>query len=222
MGQQVVDGTTPLISIAEVVNHLGAEVEVQGWVHKHTDKGRLQFILVRDGTGVLQAVAFKQDLSPEEFEAACRLTQESSLRVRGTVKADDRAPGGFEMGLTALEVVGASDPDYPLQPKTHGIGFLMENRPLWIRAPRQAAILRSRATAVRPITARPGGHRPTHLGPPLPPHAAAATPGCIFTHTGSAQAPTPVTRTPIAPGTRLTAPSATAATLGEAMSTMPA
>ncbi len=167
MGQQVVDGTTPLISIAEVVNHLGAEVEVQGWVHKHTDKGRLQFILVRDGTGVLQAVAFKQDLSPEEFEAACRLTQESSLRVRGTVKADDRAPGGFEMGLTALEVVGASDPDYPIQPKTHGIGFLMENRHLWIRAPRQAAILRIRATAVRAIREWLDGHGYTNVDTPI-------------------------------------------------------
>ncbi len=141
----------PTITIREAAEHAGQVVRIQGWVHNRTDKGRLQFVVVRDGTGILQAVAFEKDLPPEAFAAARELTQESSVRITGTLRADARAPGGYEVGITDLEVVGQAEPDYPIQPKEHGVGFLMEQRHLWIRAPRQAAILRIRATIVRAI-----------------------------------------------------------------------
>jgi asparaginyl-tRNA synthetase len=118
-------------------------------VYNRTDKGRLQFLMVRDGTGMVQAVAFQKDLPPEVFFAASSLTQESSVCLRGTVRQDARAPGGYELGVTGLEVVSLAEPDYPIQPKEHGTGFLMEHRHLWIRTPRQAAILRVRATLER-------------------------------------------------------------------------
>jgi asparaginyl-tRNA synthetase len=118
-------------------------------VHSRTDKGRLQFLRLRDGTGVIQAVAFRKTMPAEAFEAAASLTQESSVIATGELKADDRAPGGYELGLTNLELVSLSAPEYPIQPKEHGTGFLLANRHLWIRSPRQAAILRIRATAIK-------------------------------------------------------------------------
>lgn len=134
-----------------VGDHVGRTVCIQGWVYNRTDKGRLQFLLLRDGTGLLQAVGFQKDLSPETFAAVAGLTQESSVRAWGVVREDARAPGGFELGLTELEVVGQAEPDYPIQPKEHGTGFLMEHRHLWIRSPRQATVLRVRATLSRAL-----------------------------------------------------------------------
>jgi asparaginyl-tRNA synthetase len=139
------------VTIRELGAHVGAIVQVNGWVYNRTDKGRLQFIQVRDGTGLVQAVAFEKDLPAAAFQQARTVTQESSLRVVGTVRADPRAPGGYELGLVDLEVIGLAAPDYPIQPKEHGTGFLMENRHLWIRTPRQAAILRVRATIIKAI-----------------------------------------------------------------------
>lgn len=122
---------------------------MQGWVHHRTDKGRLQFLRLRDGSGLIQAVAFKKSMSPEAFEAAATVTQESSVIATGELRADERAPGGFELGLSDFQVVSMAEPDYPIQPKEHGTGFLLANRHLWIRSPRQAAILRIRATAIK-------------------------------------------------------------------------
>ena len=136
--------------IRDVAEHVGQEVTIKGWLYGKVDKGRLQFLLVRDGSGVIQAVVFKRNLSPEVFEAARALTQESSLIVRGNVRADERAPGGFELDVADLQVVHLA-PEYPIQPKGHGVDFLMEWRHLWIRSPRQAAILRVRAHIIRAI-----------------------------------------------------------------------
>jgi len=141
------------IQIRDLAQHVGQEVTVRGWLYNRTDKGRLQFLLVRDGTGIAQCVAFKKELAPEVFERAVTLTQESSLAVTGVVRADARAPGypgGFEIGITDLEVIQLSE-EYPIQPKEHGVEFLMDNRHLWVRSQRQWAILRIRATIIRTI-----------------------------------------------------------------------
>jgi asparaginyl-tRNA synthetase len=149
----LIKGQTPvasLIQIRDIAKHVGEEVTVRGWVYNRTDKGKLQFIQVRDGSGIVQAVAFKKDLPPEEFEIAAKLTQESSLIVTGEVRADQRAPGipgGFEIGIQSLKLVQMAE-DYPITPKEHGVEFLMDNRHLWVRSSRQWAILRIRATIV--------------------------------------------------------------------------
>ncbi|RME09592.1 MAG: asparagine--tRNA ligase [Ardenticatenia bacterium] len=139
------------VRIRDIGNYEGQTVTLKGWLYLRTDKGRLKFLRVRDGSGVIQAVVFKKNVPPEAWEAADKLTQESSLIVTGTVRADERAPGGYELDVSDLEVVHYAEPDYPIQPKEHGVGFLMQNRHLWIRSPRQAAILRIRATVIRAI-----------------------------------------------------------------------
>ena len=138
-------------TIAAAGAHVQQNVRVQGWVSNRTDKGKLQFIALRDGTGTMQCVAFEKDVSPEAFEAIRSLTQESAVVLTGALRADARAPGGIELGIAAIEVVSLAEPDYPIQPKEHGTGFLMDQRHLWIRAPRQVAILRIRATIIRAI-----------------------------------------------------------------------
>ncbi len=142
-----------VITIRQMSAHVGEEVVLEGWLYTKTGKGRLQFLQVRDGGGICQAVVFKGNVSAEAFEGARALTQESSLRVTGTVKEDTRAPGipgGYELDVTALEVVQLAD-EYPIQPKEHGVEFLMENRHLWIRSSRQWAVLRVRATVIGAI-----------------------------------------------------------------------
>jgi len=142
-----------LIQIADIARYDGQEVTVQGWLYNRTDKGRLQFLLVRDGTGIAQCVAFKKELPEEMFEAARSLTQESSLRLSGTVRHDERAPGypgKYEIGVSKLEVIQLAE-EYPIQPKEHGVEFLMDQRHLWLRSLRQWAILRVRATIIRTI-----------------------------------------------------------------------
>ncbi|MBN1681815.1 MAG: asparagine--tRNA ligase [Anaerolineae bacterium] len=139
-----------LINIGDIAQYDGQEVTVRGWLYNRTDKGRLQFLLVRDGTGVAQCVAFKKELPSDMFEIAQALTQESSMIVTGTVRADERAPGypgGFEVGITSIELIQIAG-EYPIQPKEHGVEFLMDNRHLWVRSLRQWAILRIRATII--------------------------------------------------------------------------
>lgn len=142
-----------IISIPEMANYVDQEVIIQGWLYAKTGKGKLQFLQIRDGTGIAQAVIFKGNVSTDEFEAGKRLSQESSLRVRGRVKQSDRAPGipgGYEVDVTQLEVIQEAA-DYPITPKEHGIEFLMEHRHLWIRSRLQWAILRLRATIMRAL-----------------------------------------------------------------------
>jgi asparaginyl-tRNA synthetase len=140
-----------VVSIQNIADHVGEEVTIQGWLYAKTGKGKIQFLQVRDGTGVMQAVLFKPNLSPEIFEVGKRLTQESALIVQGTVKANERAPGvpgGYEIDATHLEVVQMAE-EYPITPKEHGVEFLIENRHLWIRSRKQWALLRLRATVMR-------------------------------------------------------------------------
>ena len=142
-----------VITIRQMSVHVGETVTLEGWLYSKTGKGRLQFLQVRDGGGVCQAVVFRGNVSDETFELARALTQESSLRVTGAVKADTRAPGipgGYELDVTDLEVVQIAA-EYPIQPKEHGVEFLVKNRHLWIRSSRQWAIMRVRATVIRAI-----------------------------------------------------------------------
>jgi asparaginyl-tRNA synthetase len=145
---------TNTIRIADIADHVGEEVTVKGWVYARTDKGRLQFIQVRDGSGIIQFVAFKKNMEPDQFETASSLSQESSVIVTGEVRADDRAqigyPAGYEVDLKTIEVVQQAD-EYPITPKEHGVEFLMDNRHLWLRSTQQWAILRIRATIIRAL-----------------------------------------------------------------------
>ncbi|MGQ9492564.1 MAG: asparagine--tRNA ligase [Anaerolineae bacterium] len=138
------------VYIEDIAAHVGQEVVIKGWLYNRTDKGKLQFLLVRDGTGIIQCVASQKDLPPEVFAAAQSVTQESSVIVTGQVRADPRAPGGYELLLHDLQIVQLAQ-DYPITPKEHGIEFLMKHRHLWIRSSRQHAILRIRAEVVKAI-----------------------------------------------------------------------
>jgi len=142
-----------VVEIANLAQYEGQEVTLRGWLYNKTEKGRLIFLLVRDGTGIAQCVVFKKDVSPEVFELAHSLTQESSLVVSGVVRKDERAPGypgGYEVGITSLSLIQLAE-EYPIQPKEHGVEFLMDNRHLWVRSSRQWAILRIRATIVHAL-----------------------------------------------------------------------
>ena len=139
------------VTIQKIAAHVGEEVTIKGWLYARTDKGRLQFLQVRDGTGIIQAVLFKPNLPEETFEAGKRLTQESAVIVTGVVKQNERAPGvpgGYEIDASALQVVQVAE-EYPITPKEHGVEFLLENRHLWIRSRLQWAVLRLRATVMR-------------------------------------------------------------------------
>ncbi|HKP54436.1 MAG TPA: asparagine--tRNA ligase [Chloroflexia bacterium] len=140
-----------IIRIEDAPAHVDEEVTIQGWVYARTDKGQLQFIQVRDGTGIIQAVAVRRNLGDELFATAKSLTQESSFEVTGRLKAEPRAPGtpgGYELEVTALEVVQVAA-EYPITPKEHGIEFLLDNRHLWLRSKKQWALLRIRATVMQ-------------------------------------------------------------------------
>ena len=141
------------IRIEDIAQYEGQDVTIRGWLYNSTGKGRLQFLQLRDGTGIVQAVAFKPDLEEELFEEIRRLGQESSVVATGSVRQDDRAPGvpgGYELGLKSLEVLQNVE-DYPITPKDHGVEFLMDNRHLWLRSSQQWAIMRVRATIKRAI-----------------------------------------------------------------------
>jgi len=136
--------------VQDLASYEGQTVTVKGWLYNRTDKGKLQFLLVRDGTGIVQGVVSQQDVNPQVFADALRLTQESSLVVTGRVRADKRAPGGYELLVEGLEIVQLTQ-DYPITPKEHGTAFLMAHRHLWIRSSQQWAILRIRAEVIRAI-----------------------------------------------------------------------
>jgi asparaginyl-tRNA synthetase len=139
--------TAPWIRIRDAAAHVGSVVELRGWVTHRRSSGKVQFLVLRDGSGLMQCVAGVKDLSPEQWEESAAITQETAVRLRGTVKADARQVGGFELGLTHLEVVALA-PDYPITPKEHGVDFLMDHRHLWLRSPRQQSILRVRAEII--------------------------------------------------------------------------
>ena len=143
--------TAPVATIATLGQHEGQSVTLRGWLYNLRESGKLLFPLFRDGTGTVQGVAHVKSVPPEVFEALKGLTQESSVIVTGKVRADKRAPGGFELDVEDIHVVQRvpeSDP-YPITLKEHGVDFLMEHRHLWVRSPRQSAILRIRAEIMR-------------------------------------------------------------------------
>jgi asparaginyl-tRNA synthetase len=131
------------VNVSQLGLYEGQEVALRGWVHNYRSSGKIQFIIFRDGTGICQAVVFIKDVPPEVFEQGKQLTQESSLTIRGSVRRDDRAPGGYEIGVRELQIHQVAA-EYPITPKEHGVEFLMDNRHLWLRSTRQAAILRIR------------------------------------------------------------------------------
>ena len=134
--------------VENVSAHEGNEITLRGWVYNKRSSGKLQFILLRDGTGVIQCVAFKGNFSPEVFEILDKLTQESSIEIRGKVRKDSRSPGGYEMDVAGFKVVQLAD-NYPITPKEHGTAFLMENRHLWLRSSRQHAVLKIRHEVIK-------------------------------------------------------------------------
>ena len=140
----------PIARIAEIAKYEAQEVEIRGWLYNKRSSGKLHFLQIRDGSGIIQAVIFKGDVSPELFDQADHLGQETSLRVRGLVRADRRSPLGFELSVKQLEVIHDSK-DYPITPKEHGVAYLMERRHLWLRSARQNVILRVRHCVERAI-----------------------------------------------------------------------
>jgi asparaginyl-tRNA synthetase len=139
--------TAPEARIAELSKYEGQPVTIKGWLYNLRESGKLLFPIFRDGSGLVQGVVPKNAVAPEVFEAIKGLTQESSVIVEGKVRADKRAIGGYELDVTNIKViqkVSEADP-YPITPKDHGVDFLMEHRHLWLRSPRQSAILRVRS-----------------------------------------------------------------------------
>ncbi len=159
-----------IVRITDLAQYEGQEVTLQGWVYNRTDKGKLVFLLVRDGYGFAQCVAFKGDLPAELFDQIIRLPQESSVIITGTVRADKRAPGipgGFEVGINDLKVVQAAAEDYPMALKEHGVDFALDNRHLWIRMPSQWAILRVRTVVISAIREWFDTNGYTHMDTPI-------------------------------------------------------
>jgi asparaginyl-tRNA synthetase len=137
-----------VMAIEAAARYVGQEVTVCGWLRSRRDSGKLHFLTVRDGTGDMQAVVSKKAVGGEQFAISASLTQESSMIVTGQLRQDDRAPGGYELDVSRIEAVQIARP-FPIQPKEHGVGFLMEHRHLWLRSHRQHAILRIRHEIIR-------------------------------------------------------------------------
>jgi asparaginyl-tRNA synthetase len=138
------------VYIEDIGNHVGDEVLIKGWVYNKRDSGRIKFILVRDGSGIIQSTIWSKDPDYPLFKVFDQLTQESSLKVWGKVKEDKRAPGGYELEIRRIEIVQVAA-EFPISKKEHGTGFLMENRHLWLRSSKQNAVLRVRAAIIKAI-----------------------------------------------------------------------
>jgi asparaginyl-tRNA synthetase len=140
--------SSPLVYIEDISNYDGKSVTLRGWLYNKRTGGKLIFLQVRDGTGIIQCVVFKPDVPEKLFDLAEQVTQESSLIVTGIVKKDKRSPIGYELSVSGLEIIQIVD-DYPISPKEHGVGFLMEHRHLWLRSNRQHAIMRIRHEMIK-------------------------------------------------------------------------
>ena len=138
------------IYIEDLSKHTGEEVSISGWLYNKRSSGKVRFLIVRDGTGILQGVLVKANLSEEIFNQFDELTQESSFSMTGVVRKEDRAPGGFEMEVKDVKIISIAH-EYPITPKEHGVEFLMDRRHLWLRSSRQHAILRVRHEIIRSI-----------------------------------------------------------------------
>jgi asparaginyl-tRNA synthetase len=138
------------IYIKDLSSHVGKEITLSGWLYNKRSSGKVKFVVLRDGTGYLQCVYFKGNVTPEVFELADRLGQESSIKVTGLIKEEKRAPGGFEMDAKDIKVISEAH-NYPITPKEHGIEFLMDHRHLWLRSSKQIAIMRIRHRIIKAI-----------------------------------------------------------------------
>jgi asparaginyl-tRNA synthetase len=147
----------PVATVERISDFAGQTVTLRGWLAGRRSSGKLHFLQVRDGTGTIQCVVARGEVPPEAFAAADHLPQESALEVSGVVRADPRAPIGYELGVTDLRVVSSSA-DYPITPKEHGTAFLLDHRHLWLRSSRQHALLRVRAEVVRACREYLDGH----------------------------------------------------------------
>ncbi|MFN7981554.1 MAG: asparagine--tRNA ligase [Vicinamibacterales bacterium] len=138
------------VYIRDIGKHEGDDVTIKGWLHNRRSSGKIHFLILRDGSGFIQGVMSKAAVGDEMFKAADHLSQETSVIVTGTARADKRAPSGYEIDVKSLEVVAESH-DYPITPKEHGVDFLLDRRHLWIRAERQQAILRVRHEVINAV-----------------------------------------------------------------------
>ena len=154
------------VLIKDLSNHVGEEVTLAGWLYNKRSSGKIKFLILRDGTGLLQCVYFKGNVSEEIFDLADKIGQESSIEVTGKVKEEKRSPGGYELDATGLNIISEAH-DYPITPKDHGIEFLMDHRHLWLRSSRQVAILRIRHRIVKAIRDFFDGKGFTLMDPPI-------------------------------------------------------
>ncbi len=138
----------PVVSIEQISRFEGEDITIKGWIRNRRSSGKLGFLMVRDGTGDLQAVLSKAEVGEDQFALSSQLTQESSVILTGKPRKDARAPGGFELDVSKIQVIQIAE-SFPIQPKEHGTGFLMEYRHLWLRSRRQHAILRVRHEIIR-------------------------------------------------------------------------
>ena len=142
--------TTSRTTISQVVEYIEQSVTIGCWLHNKRSSGKIQFLQLRDGTGYLQAVVVKNEVAEAVWDSATNLTQESSLFVTGTIREDTRSQGGFEMTVQSIEIIQITQ-DYPITPKEHGVDYLMDHRHLWLRSPRQRAVLVIRSEIIRAI-----------------------------------------------------------------------
>src|SRR5918992_5409797 len=148
--QSLASTTTDQTYINQLSKHVGDEVVLKGWLYNLRSSGKILFPQLRDGTGLVQCVVLKNAVDAETFEALKQLGQESALVIKGTVREDSRAPGGFEIDVSGAEVLQQVH-DYPITPKEHGTEFLMDHRHLWLRSRRQHAVLKVRHTVVQAV-----------------------------------------------------------------------
>ncbi len=172
--------TAPTSSIADLGQHVGAEVTLRGWLYNKRGKGKLTFLIVRDGSGLAQAVAYKPDLPEEVWAATEQASDETSIIVRGLVKEDSRAVGGYELAVKDFQIVQQAA-DYPISAKKHSVAFLMDERHLWLRSRRQRALLRVRATVEWAIQDFLNGQGYTRVDSPIITPTAAEGSGNLFT-----------------------------------------
>lgn len=136
--------------VEDLSKYVGEEVTLQGWLYNKRSSGKIKFPILRDGTGIVQGVVVKANVSEEVFNAVDQLTQESSFLMKGKVRKEDRAPGGYELDVTDIQIISIAH-EYPITPKEHGVEFLMDRRHLWLRSSRQHAILRIRHQIIKAI-----------------------------------------------------------------------
>ncbi len=172
-----------IVRVSDISKYVGQEITIRGWVYNRTDKGKLCFLLVRDGSGFVQCVALKGDLDEKLFDQVMRLPQESSVIITGAVREDKRAPGipgGYEVGIQDVKIVQAAEPDYPMALKDHGVDFALDHRHLWIRMPSQWAILRVRVKVISAVREYLDGHGFFNLDTPILTPAAAEGTTTLF------------------------------------------